>query len=209
MNELAQKYLYIKDFVIDKGYRDEIVWQSSISLGNLDESSFLKEIAWVILSSGMRESVIRRIFGDISRCFFYWKSSKEIVDYKDQCFSLAIKYFNNRPKILAIINAAEKLENVDFNCFKRELYCNPMEVLREFRYIGPVTVYHLAKNIGLQYAKPDRHLVRISTNAGYQDVQTFCKDISNQVGDSITVVDLVLWRFATLERNYEIIFKIY
>jgi thermostable 8-oxoguanine DNA glycosylase len=71
-----------------------------------------------------------------------------------------------------------------------------------------VTVYHLAKNIGLQFAKPDRHLVSISNKAGYQDVQAFCRDISNQVGDSITVVDLVLWRFATLEKNYEMIFDI-
>jgi hypothetical protein len=207
MNDLALKYLYIKKIVINEGYEDEIAWQSSLSLDDLDESTFLRELAWVILSSGMRETIIRRLFGDISRCFFYWSSSRDIAAYKEQCFNEAIKYFNNRHKILAITNAAVRLNNLNFKCFKVELYNNPLEVLQEFSYVGPITVYHLAKNIGLQFAKPDRHLVRISAISGYSDVQAFCEDIANQVGDSIPVVDLVLWRFATLDKNYEIVFK--
>jgi thermostable 8-oxoguanine DNA glycosylase len=207
MNDLAMKYLYIKGVVIDKGYEDEIIWQSSRSLDNLDESTFMRELAWVVLSSGMKEMIIRRLFQDISRCFFYWKSSKEIVANKEKCLNDAVIYFNNRPKILAIIDAAENLNNIDFEYFKNKLYENPLEILQEFSYVGPITVYHLAKNIGLQFAKPDRHLARISSAAGYTDVQTFCKDISNQVGDSICVVDLVLWRFATLNKNYETIFE--
>jgi len=208
MNDLALKYLCIKKIVINEGYVEEIAWQTSLSLDNLNESTFLREIAWVILSSGMKERIIRRIFGDISRCFFYWSSSNDIVVHKEQCFNEAIKHFNNRSKILAIINAAEKLNDIGFAYFKMKLYDNPLEILQEFHYIGPITVYHLAKNIGLQVAKPDRHLVRISTAAGYPDVQTLCETISDQVGDSVPVVDLVLWRFATLNKDYEIIFNL-
>ena len=84
----------------------------------------------------------------------------------------------------------------------KKLKKNPLFMLQEFDYIGPVTMYHLAKNIGLPVAKPDRHLVRIAKMENYQDVQTFCQDVSKLSGDSIPVVDLVYWRYATIERNY-------
>ena len=60
----------------------------------------------------------------------------------------------------------------------------------------------MAKNIGIQVAKPDRHLVRMAKAAGYSDVQLFCRTISQLSGDSIPVVDIVLWRFATIEKDY-------
>ena len=65
-----------------------------------------------------------------------------------------------------------------------------------------MTAYHLAKNIGLPVAKPNRHLIRIAQMEKYSDVQTLCGDISKLSGDSIPVVDIVLWRYATIERNY-------
>ena len=75
-------------------------------------------------------------------------------------------------------------------------------MLKSLPYIGPVTCYHLAKNIGLQVAKPDRHLTRLANHTGYNDVQLFCEDISRQTGDSIPAVDIVLWRFASITEGY-------
>jgi hypothetical protein len=48
----------------------------------------------------------------------------------------------------------------------------------------------------------DRHLTRLASHAGYNDVQLFYRDISSQTGDSVPVVDIVLWRFATINENY-------
>lgn len=42
------------------------------------ESDLLGELAWVILCSGFRERVVRRIFGKISLCFFDWASAATI-----------------------------------------------------------------------------------------------------------------------------------
>lgn len=78
----------------------------------------------------------------------------------------------------------------------------PLEALQSLPFIGPVTRYHLAKNIGLPFAKPDRHLVRLANSAGYTDVQRFCRDISVYANDSIPVVDIVLWRFAAITNSY-------
>lgn len=200
--KLALKYLFIKDFVIENGYEEEINWQNNISFNEVDESYFLRETAWVILSSGMKETVIRNLFENIAQCFFNWTSSELIVKNKHECINKALKYFNNEKKILAIIYAAEKIYNAGFNHFKSVISINPIEKLQELPFIGPVTVYHLVKNIGLPYAKPDRHLKRISEREGYTDVQKFCYDVSKLTGDSKPVVDIVFWRFATITNDY-------
>lgn len=206
MNHLASKYIYAKNTIIDSGYEEEILWQSSSCFDDLDEASFLRELAWVILSSGMKERVIRKLFSNISECFFYWQSAKKIIENGEKCFNDAIIYFNNKPKISSIIYAAHKLNEIEFDDFKIEVYEDPIGNLQEFPYIGPITVYHLAKNIGLPVAKPDRHLTRIANAEGYSDVQAFCKHISYLCGDPVPVVDIVLWRFATIERDYLSIF---
>ena len=78
-----------------------------------------------------------------------------------------------------------------------------MSFLKTFDFIGDTTCYHLAKNIGLNFAKPDRHLLRISKIIGFDSPHALCKLISDYVADKIQVVDLVLWRYATLDSNYE------
>lgn len=201
-SDLLNKYLIIKDVIIRDGYQEEISWQSTINFDNIDESYFLREIAWVILSSGMRETVINKIFDKISESFYFWNSAKTIFDNRNKCFSNSLKYFNNKPKINAIIEAADIIVKYGFNEFKKMILSNPIEKLQKFSYIGPVTAYHLAKNIGINVAKPDRHLMRIAQLEGYNDVQKFCSDISTLSGDSIPVVDIIFWRFATIEKNY-------
>ena len=62
--------------------------------------------------------------------------------------------------------------------------------------LGPITSHHLAKNLGLQAAKSDRHLQRIADALGFGGVTETCQVLSEYSGDPISVVDIVLWRFA-------------
>jgi hypothetical protein len=94
------------------------------------------------------------------------------------------------------------VKNIGFETLKEKIPSDPINFLQIFDYIGPVTVYHLAKNIGLPVAKPDRHLVRIALQENYYDVQSFCGEISRLSGDSVPVVDIVFWRFATIDNDY-------
>lgn len=200
--KLAFKYSFIKNFLIQNGFAEEIEWQTNIHFDEINESIFLREIAWVILSSGMKEAVIRNIFGDVSKCFFNWISAGLITHNKEECFQKVLNHFNNENKISAIIFAAEKINEIGFYEFKKTIREEPFQKLQEFPYIGPITAYHLAKNIGLPYAKPDRHLKRIAKKEGYTDVQKFCHDVSKLTGDSKPVVDIVFWRFATITNDY-------
>lgn len=202
MYDITTAYQKAKGTVIRAGFREEISWQESVNFDDVTESDFLKEHAWVTLSAGMRERVIRNLFQSISSSFYDFESAEIIVENESRCRCLALKYFNNPRKIDAIILTAHYISSKGFSTFKESLYLNPLEMLQSLPYIGPVTCYHLAKNIGLQVAKPDRHLTRLANRAGYNDVQLFCKDISLQTGDTVPVVDIVLWRYASITEGY-------
>lgn len=73
-----------------------------------------------------------------------------------------------------------------------------IELLGQLGWIGNITKYHLARNLGIDCAKPDRHLVRLAEKFGYDNVQDMCKFISKCVGDRIGTVDVVLWRYSNL-----------
>lgn len=206
--ELASIYPLIKEVVRLEGYGNELSWQESIDFESMDEGSFLKELAWVILSSGMKEQTIRSVFKKLTPIFQYWVSATSINEKREECYIEALRIYNHRGKISAILHSAKIIHDSGFYRIKQGVQSSPFEVLRQFPYIGPVTVYHLAKNIGLQVAKPDRHLVRIAHSDGYDDVQVFCQHISSIYGDSIPVVDIVFWRFANIEPDYLSILQI-
>lgn len=206
---LDKAYSEVKTYVLSSGFRDEIEWQARINFNDVTESYFLREGAWVILNSGMKESVIRKYFQDLSFCFFEWESAYKINESKAFCYEAAIDIFNNDRKISAIIGMSAKICDLGFDKLKEHLEEAPIEFLQTFEYIGPVTSYHLAKNLGLQIAKPDRHLVRLSSFLGFKNVQDLCSTISEDSGDTVPVVDIVLWRFATLRQDYLDVFLSY
>lgn len=199
---LGSSYQKVKTFVINSGFEEELKWQEQIEFDYVSESDFLREIAWVILSAGMSEKVIRKYFRDISLCFYDWESAEKIVEMENFCREFALQYFNNYKKISAIIESAKIVTEQRFDNLKKAIKTSPIDNLIQFPFIGPITVYHLAKNLGLPFAKADRHLSRLSTSLGFDNVQEFCGTIANLTGDAIQVVDLVLWRFATIQKDY-------
>jgi hypothetical protein len=70
--------------------------------------------------------------------------------------------------------------------------------LRKLPFIGPVTSYHLAKNLGIDVVKRDRHLVRLAVHLGFSSAEEMCGAFGDQVGEPISVVDIVLWRYCVL-----------
>ena len=206
LGALASAYVKAKTKVLAAGYGDEIIWQRNLRGEDVTEHGFLKECAWVILSSGMRESVVRKKFPDISEAFFNWSSAEEIVWHHERCVSSALVFFRHERKIEAIAQCARIVHAKGFGTLREELALNPIAVLQKFPYMGPATSYHAAKNIGFSVAKPDRHLCRIAELSGYQDPSDLCKALAEYIGDPIAVVDVVLWRFATLQHDYMISF---
>lgn len=200
--KMADIYREVKKAVVEKGFVEEIDWQNNVSFSQITESDFLREAGWVILSSGMRETIIRRKFLGISTSFFEWESAEKIVRNKEKCLNAAMQHFGHFKKISAIIQIAKHVSGNGFDIVCKAIQSKGIQYIMKLPYMGPATSYHFAKNIGLHVAKPDRHLRRIAEALGYYSPQLMCADIAKMTGDKIPVIDLVFWRFATLDRNY-------
>jgi hypothetical protein len=84
--------------------------------------------------------------------------------------------------------------------------------------IGPITRYHLARNLGIDCVKPDRHLVRLAAAFGYGSsdrvndqidiVNRMCRDIQADLGGAtgefLGVIDVVLWRYCNIHGSVNI-----
>ncbi len=199
---LARFYFKVKQEVIDAGYSSEIDWQEKVCFMSIGKRIFLREFAWVVLSCGMSEKVIRSKFDDISDIFLDWKYPEKIIKKKNTYLKKALKVFGNSKKIEAILYMAEYINNVCFSDVKKEIALHGPDYLQQFPYMGPATSIHFLKNIGFSLAKPDRHLIRISKHVGYCTPAEMCSELSELTYERIEVIDLVFWRYATLKNTY-------
>ena len=187
VNEKKKKirdcYDFIKTYLKKTKYKHEIEWCENIpSLEEIDKESFFREYAWVVINSGMKNKIAEKIYAN------FWNSGNlNFGAIKHALKNKALKQVYNR---------------LDYYFHHLKQSENKLFYLKSLSFIGDITKYHLARNLGLDYAKPDRHLVRIAKFFDYNNVQTFCKDVSELSHDKIGVVDLVFWRFATLFKNY-------
>jgi len=188
-------YATAKSHLGDSAFESEIEWQASRTLDKFTEQDLLREAAWVILCSGFRESVVRNSFSFISLCFCEWESAATISASSELCRATALTVFRNERKINAIVRTALYIDAVGFESYRIEILEDPILALRRLPYIGGVTAYHLAKNLGANVAKPDRHLVRLAASQGFYDVHSLCSTIAKETGDPLSVVDIILWRF--------------
>jgi len=199
---LAEFYLDAKKFVIDSGYFAEIDRQDQSCMRQAGEQDLLREAAWVVLSSGMREQVIRRYFPAVSTAFYEWSSAARIALDGPRCVEKALCSFRHRPKIEAIARNCELVTELGADNILRRTEREGPTGLQVFDYVGEVTCWHLAKNLGLDVVKPDRHLVRMASAAGCGSPGVLCRRIAEFTGDRVAVVDIVLWRYANLVSSY-------
>jgi hypothetical protein len=139
------------------------------------------------------------MFDYISLCFCDWEAASEITSRRDACVQTASGRFRNSRKLQALVDVAILVEQTGFNVLHERLRLDPINELQIFPFIGPVTSWHLAKNLGFNVAKNDRHLARLAFDHGYRDAHDLCWTIAAQTGELESVVDVVLWRFATLQ----------
>lgn len=202
MIELVQYYYQAKRTVYKHGFFSEIYWQEKTSIDSVDDSAFLSEHAWVVLSSGMNVKVVEKLYKSLAPVFNNWEDANYIVNNKVSIKSDALKYFAHSSKLDAMIFMAVHIATHGLLDTMNSIQKFGPEFLEQFPFLGPATSRHLAKNLGFNVSKPDRHLVRISEKFGYMSVDFLCREISYLTGDKMNVIDVVLWRYATINRNY-------
>ena len=173
--------------IIGAGYEPEIEYVQDRFFKDIDEVSFCWETAFVILaSSGLREQIVRKNFD-----------------------KLRDAHINDDDDIFAVIPNKRQREAI------RYVWHNPVEILKKIRempddcsriefldtlpQIGPITKFHLARNLGIDCIKPDIWLERLSEKYGYVNPVQMCFDIqSSRPEFRIGTIDLILWRYCNL-----------
>lgn len=176
----ADRYRELKAAIIEAGYGHDIEWAENIKpIEERGPNEFFDEYAWVVINSGMKNQVAHIIWDRVRKAL----GSRGRVSTSD---------FGHIAKVAAINEAFSKRRE------RFTAYCEAMdktEFMRSLPFIGPITVFHLAKNFGHSFAKPDRHLVRIAGNEG---THPMCARLAQESGDKVVVVDTVIWRAANL-----------
>ncbi len=171
-------YEKAKEYVIKQGYQQEIDYVEKRKFVNINPDQFFYEYVYVVLNAGMKNQVAEKIFSAFTR---------EGVN--------AIGHLGKRK---AVTTAKDNFHAWFAVLSHKETIAEQLEYLKSLPWIGDITKYHLARNIGLDVAKPDRHLVRFAKIFKYDDVQKMCTDISKKTNDRIGTVDVILWRYANL-----------
>ncbi len=77
------------------------------------------------------------------------------------------------------------------------------DVLKELPYIGDALKYHFSRNLGLDVAKPDVHMLRLAPRFGFSadaaGVQAMCEYVGSRRNERVGAVDYVLWYLAKVE----------
>lgn len=168
--------------LIAADYPDDIEWSQSVTFPE-SPTEFALEFTWVVINSGMKWKVAYGIFHDRVRPALIERGIIGDAEFA-------------HPGKQAAINRIWRERARLFEQFKTA-YASGPEVALAFcvglPWIGDVTKFHLAKNFGVDCAKPDRHLERVAEAAG-TDTHTLCAAISRAHGDRVATVDYVIWR---------------
>lgn len=177
--DLTELYIDLKQRIIGYGYYDDIEYYQNIKPCE-DRQRFFCEYTWVVISSGMKNQIARKIYRRVMDAL---RNQVAINDV-----------FGHKGKVRAIYEMIQEGEKI-FNDYQKSE--NKLKFLETLPYIGKVTKYHMAKNLGFDVCKPDRHLVRISKGLNLTP-EELCSRIAKATGDKISVVDVVFWRAGNL-----------
>jgi endonuclease III len=193
--ELGAKDYFIKAHKFTYHYYYDVIEKiSSTKFSELSPERFFEEYVWVVYTSGFSAKAVSKFFDKLSDAYGYFVdlSDKTIDDVMPKIKLIC----NNRQKANSVVQMAKILnDNISKYGWQkyRDDHLSSPELLMNLPYIGKITRYHIARNIGLlDSVKPDLHLVRAAKYWGYKDCEEMCKDVQPE-GMPLGIVDLILW----------------
>ena len=175
---ILQFYTHAKQEVIKAGYQKEIDFVEKRRFSDIKPLDFLQEYVYVVINSGMKNQVANKIYRQ------YREKGSSVIGHKGKRKAILKAQLHYRYWFVELKSNGSTEEKLYY--------------LETLPWIGPITKYHLARNLGIDVAKPDRHLQRIADHFKYFDVQKMCNTIAIANNERIGTIDFVLWRFSIL-----------
>lgn len=161
-------------------FPDELLWAKNIKPPQ-GPKEFAQEVIYVICNSGMRNVTARAIYEKIMEALRRHQPLHHVFGHAGKCAAI-LEIWRTRDRLFDQYRVLQTDEA-------------RIEWLGDLPWIGPITKFHAAKNFGVVCMKPDRHLARIAKASG-ETPHDLCARLAAESGDSVPVVDTVLWRAA-------------
>lgn len=174
-----ETYQAIRRSVADAGYSGDIEWAQNVRPPETADD-LAGEAIWVILCSGMKEQIARLIQEKVLGAIRDGKSVRTVFGHDGKAAAIDL-IWRDRERLFASF----KLVN------------DKVEWCARLPWIGNITKWHLAKNLGVDCAKPDVHLARVAKYYGTSPAR-LCESLAMATGDRIATVDVVIWRACNL-----------
>ena len=171
-------FLQVVHALCAAGFRGDIEWSEDAGPPASPED-FAEEAIFVICNSGMKNTVARRIYDRILPELRAGRPAGGV--------------FGHRMKARAIDLIWENRRQAFDEYMAQQTDAARIEYLGALRHIGPITKFHLAKNFGINVAKPDVHLQRLADHCG-ETVQGLCARLAEESRYKARTVDVLLWR---------------
>lgn len=171
----VKRFRRIELHLRNAGFSPDIDWSEAVPPATSPEE-FADRAVYVICNSGMKNSVAEAIY---EACMAALQEGKPVR-----------RVFGHPGKGVAIQNIWNNREHL-FLAYR--LSAEPVDFLQCLPWIGPVTKYHLAKNLGADVAKPDVHLERLARR-DKTTTHKLCRRLSRESGYRVATVDTILWR---------------
>ena len=182
--------------VVECGYGDEVVYIRELKpIEQQTHEDFRREFVWVILNSGFKEQYARVIFDR------FWDAINGKTAVENP-FSV-IAHAGKRKAIIECFAKSPDWWIILQNCHTPE---TQIEFIRTLPWMGGKALgYHLARNLGIDTVKPDRHLIKLTEHFGYSSPLEMCKDIQANLNggmfltkEKLGTIDVILWRSMNL-----------
>lgn len=201
----SKEYFKQAKTFVETFYGDEIRRISSTKFDEVTPEFFFNECVWVIHATGFSAKAVGKFFPRLTEAYGTWQQAS--TRSFDRTWDKVKSVCNNKPKAKAVCGIAKIIgsgvSTHGWEKFRQKELSAP-EFLQKLPFIGSVTCYHLARNIGLlDSVKPDLHLVRMAKHWGYQDCTLMCKDLKPE-NMKLGIVDYILWMSASTFGTTEI-----
>ncbi len=194
---------------VEQHYPEQLETLSSTKFEDVDDNFFFQEYVWVVHATGFSAKAVGKFIPRLLSAYGQWQSLASVE------FSEVMRYVapvcNNSQKAKAVHATAKLMQKgidgpngIGWDAWKKANLNSP-ELLSKLPYIGKVTCFQLARNIGLlEFIKPDLHLVRMAKHWGFKDCVTMCETLQKEHESNsgkrlpLGIIDLVLWYSASV-----------
>ncbi len=160
----------------DRGYAsDDIEWAENCR-PPMHPDAFAREAIFVICNSGMKHTIAQTIFLKCIRALEAGTPSGTVFGHEGKSAAID-KIWKERAELHDAYHISE----------------DKLEFCRSLPWVGDITCFHLAKNFGVDCAKPDVHLNRLAERHA-TTAQDLCEHLSKATGYRVNTIDTLLWR---------------